>query len=278
LERTGAKLSTETTSSKEVQATKEQIEEEYKQMKERVFNLRKKIEREEEEIKTLNERLAQNEDDYRTMERKLYEGNEQIAKLTSRRDMLQDLRDNYQGFFHGVKEVLKAKRNDELTDIYGAVVDLIDVPERYMTAIDTVLGAQAQHIVVHSERAAREAIGWLKKKNAGRATFLPLDAIEKRKIPDTLIAHLRDESGFIGVASDLVDTNQTFNIVAEYVLGNVIATEKLRQANEIARKTNRRYRIVTLDGDIVFPGGSMSGGAKRKGNESLFTREKKSNN
>lgn len=274
IERAEAKLTYGTDASSNVIEEEEKVNEKYERLNKRVHTLRSELEREEKEIVILKSKLEQHEKKYRAMQTKLYEGNEQIAKLVSRRDMLQDLKDNYQGFFHGVKEVLKAKQANTLRDVYGAVVDLITVPSDYMTAIDTVLGAQAQHVVVRNERAAREAITWLKQRNVGRATFLPLEAIERRNIPSSVKNSLQREKGFVGIANELVTVAEQFKAVTDHLLGNVIVTESLVQANEIARKTNRKYRVVTLDGDIVFPGGSMSGGAKRKGNEALFTRER----
>ena len=132
-----------------------------------------------------------------------------------------------------------------------------------MTAIDTILGAQAQYVVVPNDKVAREIIQWLKKENKGRATFLPIESIESRTIPNTLIKKLEQQPGFIGIASDIVKTKEKFVKVIEHLMGNVL-TEDLHHASAIAQLTNRRYRIVTLEGDIVFPGGSMSGGAKGK--------------
>src|SRR5690625_1015411 len=143
-----------------------------------------------------------------------------------------------------------------------------------MTAFDTVLGAQAQFVVVSSDQVARDTIQWLKQENKGRATFLPLQSITPRSIPTSLLDSIKTTEGLVGVASDLVKTAEKHTLVAEHLLGNVLVTTTLTAANEIARKTNRRFRIVTLEGDMVYPGGSMSGGAKRKNNQSLFTREK----
>src|SRR5699024_1387666 len=209
-----------------------------------------------------------------TMQQKLYEGNEQIARINSRKEMLEEMKDSFQGFFYGVKEILQASKSNQLEEIYGAVIDVMEVKKEFITAIDTVLGAQAQYIVVPNDQIATRTIQWLKKENKGRATFLPLASIEPRMISKNIVRQISDIDGFIGIANNLVYTEEKFLIVANHLLGNVIVTEHLKAANEIARKTNRRFRIVTLEGDMVYPGGSMSGGAKRKQNQSLFTREK----
>jgi len=203
-----------------------------------------------------------------------YQINDQITKLSSRKEMLIEMKKNFQGFAYGVKEILQANKRGILHGIIGPVIDVIDVPSRYMIAIDTILGAQAQYVVVPNDDTARMTIEWLKKENKGRATFLPLQSIVARFLPNNVRTHIENEHGFIGVANELVDVKSEYKQVADHLMGNVIVTETLQAANSIAQKTNRRYRIVTLDGDVVFPGGSISGGAQRKKNFSLFTREK----
>lgn len=93
------------------------------------------------------------------------------------------MKEDFQGFFQGVRQVLRAREEGKLKDIEGAVIELMDVPKDYITAVETVLGGQAQNIVVETDQAAREAINWLKKTNSGRATFLPLKSIQPRFYP-----------------------------------------------------------------------------------------------
>ncbi|HLR60749.1 MAG TPA: chromosome segregation protein SMC [Pseudogracilibacillus sp.] len=251
-------------------------------MKEQLANLSKKIEIETEKLKTINEtskietdELSKQQVNYEEMRNKLQEANETIARLTSRKDTLEEMRDSYQGYFFGVKEVLRAAKQNKLSNIHGIVLDLIDVPKSYITAIDTVLGGQAQNIVVQDDMAARNAINWLKKENKGRATFLPIESMNNtRQIPQSTQIEIENHSGFIGIAANLIKTDQLYQQLISYLMGNIIVAKTLKDANELAKLTKRRYRIVTLDGDVVFPGGSMSGGAKRKVNQSLFTREK----
>src|SRR5690625_4745222 len=114
--------------------------------------------------------------------------------------MLEEMKESFQGFFYGVKEILWASKNNRLHDIYGAVIDLIDVPEEYLTAIDTILGGQAQYVVVPNDGVARQVIHWLKKENKGRATFLPLHSIEPRTLPSSIMNQVKQQKGFIGIA------------------------------------------------------------------------------
>ncbi len=222
--------------------------------------------------KTIN--LDEKENKYETMRNKLQEAHQKIAKLNSRKETLEEMRESFQGYFYGVKEVLKASKENKLSDIHGVVVDLIDVPTDYITAIDTVLGGQAQNVIVKNDVSARKAINWLKKENKGRATFLPIESMSDRSIPENILSKLRSHSGFIGPAAQLIQTDVIYQKVVNNLMGNIIVANTLKSANELAEITNRRYRIVTLEGDVVYPGGSMSGGAKRKVNQSLFTREK----
>lgn len=225
-------------------------------------------------IKFETDEFNKNQLKYEEMRSKLQEAFEKIARLNSRKETLEEMRDSFQGYFFGVKEVLKAAKSNKLSYIYGIVLDLIDVPVKYITAIDTVLGGQAQNIIVQDDASARSAINWLRTENKGRATFLPIDSINERLIPQSVIENITTHAGFIGIATNLVKTKKAYQKVINYLMGNIIVAKTLKDANELARLTNKRYRIVTLDGDVVFPGGSMSGGAKRQNNQSLFTREK----
>lgn len=232
------------------------------------------LEEKEAALKYVNEKLRVERQAYEIMQGKLHEGNEQIASLVSRKDMLVEMKESFQGFFYGVKEILRAKQKGILQGIDGTVLDLIKVPVHYTTAIDTVLGAQAQYVVVPDDEIARRTIQWLKKENKGRATFLPLKSISVREIPISVAQHLENAPGFIGIAANLVEVQDEYEKAIRHLLGNVIVTDTLVNANKLAKLTNRSFRVVTLDGDMVYPGGSMSGGTKRKQNQSLFNREK----
>ncbi|SEQ59431.1 condensin subunit Smc [Virgibacillus subterraneus] len=225
-------------------------------------------------IQQLKEKLSTDRQEFQEAQTKLYQGYQYIEKLKSKQEMLEDMKEDYQGFFYGVKAVLKAREERKLDGISGAVIELVDVPKTYITAIETVLGAQAQHVVVNDDTAARNAISWLKKTSNGRATFLPLSSIKARFVPQDVLTKVQNHDGFIGVAADLVSAHNDFQKAVNHLMGHVIIAKTLRDANEIAKIVMRKYRIVTLEGDVVNPGGSMSGGAQKKSNQSLFTREK----
>ncbi|WP_249869814.1 chromosome segregation protein SMC [Oceanobacillus saliphilus] len=225
-------------------------------------------------IKKIKKDLQSERNHFQDSQAKLYQGYQYIEKLKSKKEMLEEMKEDFQGFFHGVKSILKAREERRLENIYGAVIELIDVPADYITAIETVLGGQAQHIVVQDDRSARNAIAWLKKTNNGRATFLPLGSIQERFISKDILHNVAMHSGYIGIASELVKTSKPYQKAVNHLMGHVIIARSLKDANEIAALVSRRFRVVTLEGDVVNPGGSMSGGAQKKTNQSLFTREK----
>ena len=218
--------------------------------------------------------LQERRESFEKAQQQLHEYQHKMATLESRRDVLAEMKEAFQGFFHGVKRILQARDDKKLQGIHGAVVELIDVPKQYTIAIETILGGQAQHIVTTNDGAAREAISWLKQTNYGRATFLPLASIQPRFVPKQMLLTLKNQEGFIGVGADLIHVNESFKKAVEHLMGHVLVADTLKHANQIAKQTNRRFRVVTLEGDVVNPGGAMSGGAALKKGPSLFTRDR----
>ncbi|WP_256761462.1 chromosome segregation protein SMC [Cohnella sp. WQ 127256] len=194
--------------------------------------------------------------------------------LVSRRDTIKELQNDYDGFQHGVREVLKSSKRGTLHGVHGAVAELISVPGHLEVAIETALGAALQHIVMEDEKSARTAIAYLKQRQSGRATFLPLDVIRARNMSDSDRRSLEQTEGFIGIASELVGTEPKYSAIVSSMLGNVLLAETLEVANRIASKLQYRFRVVTRDGDIVNAGGSMTGGSLQKKSSSLLGRQR----
>jgi len=209
---------------------------------------------------------------YEKQEKTLYQAFQFLQQAKSRKEMLEEMEDDYTGFFQGVKEVLK-ERDGQLTGVQGAVAELITVPKSYETAMETALTASMQHIVVDTEEDGRKAIAFLKKNQYGRATFLPMNVIKGKSIPDSQKNMLKGHPSFIGVGTDLLNYDQRFQMVISNLIGNVIIAKDLKGANEIAKLIQYRYRLVTLDGDVVNPGGSMSGGTVKQKKNSLLSRK-----
>ncbi|MBO9130189.1 chromosome segregation protein SMC [Bacillus sp. 165] len=210
---------------------------------------------------------------YQENETKLYQAYQYVQKVRSRKEMLEEMQEDYTGFFQGVREVLKA-REDRLQGIEGAVAELISVPQQYEVAVETALGAAMQHVVVKTEEHARAAIKFLKQHQYGRATFLPLSVIKGKAVSAEQLYTAEQHPAFIGIASDLIQCEQPYRTVVSNLLGTVLVTRDLKGANELARILQYRYRIVTLEGDIVNPGGSMTGGAMKQAKTSLLGRQR----
>jgi chromosome segregation protein len=209
---------------------------------------------------------------YEKQEKTLYQAYQYLQQAKSKKEMLEEMEEDYSGFFQGVKEVLKA-RDTRLHGIEGAIAELIHVPKQYETAIETALGGAMQHIVVQNEENARAAIQFLKQKSFGRATFLPLSIIKGKYLASSQLALLAGNSAYIGTAADLIQFDQKYAEVVKNLLGNVVIARDLKGANEIAKMLQYRSRIVTLDGDVVNPGGSMTGGAVKQKSSSLLSRK-----
>lgn len=205
-------------------------------------------------------------------ERVLNELFQQLQKIKSRKDTLQEMEDEYAGFYQGVREVLKA-RNGTLSGIEGAVAELIQVPKEYERAIETALSGSMQHIVVDTEESARKAISYLKANGFGRATFLPLDVIKGKYLSDAQRAVITRHPSYIGIAAELIHYDRKYSNIMENLLGTVVIARDLRGANEMAKALHYRLRIVTVEGDVVNPGGSMTGGSYRVQTSSLLSRK-----
>lgn len=196
---------------------------------------------------------------------------QELSDKSSRMKALEDLQQQYEGYYRGVKEVLMEGKKDTLGGICGVVAEIIKVPEQYETAVEVALGSALQYIVTESADDAGKAIGFLKKSRAGRATFLPLDVI-KPAPRDNGKTGIAGQKGFCGMAGDLVNYDKKYAKIIEYLLGRVFVVDNIRNATELARAINFSAKIVTLDGDVINPGGSMTGGVYQKGRASLLGR------
>ncbi|MEF2095451.1 chromosome segregation protein SMC [Bacillus sp. CFBP9009] len=234
-------------------------------------NMTKQLEEHVTYFRNQQNKLNAAKDTYQKQETTLYKAYQFLQQAKSRKELLEEMEDDYAGFFQGVKEVLKAK--ETLQGIEGAVAELIKVPKEYETAIETALGGAMQHVVVEREEHAREAISFLKKNRYGRATFLPLSVIKAREISANQLSMLKSHSAFVGTGSSLIQYDDRHAAIAENLLGTVIITTDLKGANDLAKMMQHRFRFVTLEGDIVNPGGSMTGGALKQKTTSLLSRK-----
>ncbi|MCY1569871.1 chromosome segregation protein SMC [Staphylococcus pettenkoferi] len=222
------------------------------------------------DLKAIEQELNQREQELTRVKKKQSEYEHQLhqayrynEKLKSRIDSMSAQQEGYNYFFNGVKHVLKAK-DTQLSGIHGAVAEIIDVPSELTKAIEIALGASMQHVIVETEQAGRQAIQYLKQHSLGRATFLPLNVIKPRQLSAEIQSIAERAEGYINVASEAISVEPQYQHIVRNLLGNTIIVNDLKQANALARAIRYRTRIVTLEGDIVNPGGSMSGGGERK--------------
>lgn len=185
-------------------------------------------------------------------QRELHKGQDRVR-------LLEDLEKNMEGYFGAVKAVMKESGRGALRGIYGPVSQLITVKDKYSAAIETALGAAVQNIVVDNETDAKRAMGFLKERRAGRATFLPITAIKGRVLSEQ---GLDDQYGFVSIASDLVSYDNKYTEIIRWLLGRTAVAEDIDSAIAIAKKYSYRFRIVTLDGQVINAGGSMTGGSR----------------
>ncbi len=185
-------------------------------------------------------------------QRELHKGQDRVR-------LLEDLEKNMEGYFGAVKAVMKESGRGALRGIYGPVSQLITVKDKYSAAIETALGAAVQNIVVDNETDAKRAMGFLKEHRAGRATFLPITAIKGRVLSEQ---GLDDQYGFVSIASDLVSYDNKYSEIIRWLLGRTAVAEDIDSAIAIAKKYSHRFRIVTLDGQVINAGGSMTGGSR----------------
>lgn len=194
-----------------------------------------------------------------------------LNEAATRKNMLEQLENSYEGYNHAVKLVLN---DHNLKGIYGTVGTLINVPPGYETAIDTALGARVQNIICHDDRSAGDAIRLLKVRRAGRLTFLPIESM--RVASRRADSRLAGEEGFIGIAADCVDYSPKYEKAMEYLLGSIAVVKTLDDALRISKKYNG-LRYVTLEGEFVNPAGAITGGSQKSSNAGILERKNRLN-
>ncbi len=209
------------------------------------------------EIADLNEKAAVLQTELNKKNQDLENSRKIFHTETSRLDSLKNLAERYEGYGNSIRRVLEKKK--DIPGILGVVADLIEVDKRYETAIETALGGSIQNIVTDNEDTAKQMIGFLKTNRYGRATFLPLSALSARE--DENQKKALKETGVIGLASGLVKAAADYSVLIRYLLGRVLVVDTIDHAVLIARKYHYSFRMVTLEGELLSPGGSMTGGA-----------------
>lgn len=184
-----------------------------------------------------------------------------IRYTDSRISLLEGMEREYDGYSKAVKTVMREAQRGTVKGVHSPVANLVRTDDDLALAVETALGAAGQNIVVDTRENGRSAIEMLKRSDSGRATFLPLDTIRGEVLADVP----EDEDGYIGIAYDLVRFHEKYDEIVASILGKTILVETLADAIRISRKNKDRYRLVTLDGQVVNAGGSMTGGSAVRG-------------
>ncbi len=238
------------------------LEAEFDRIAKEIEGLQSEQESKEEELSLIREELQKKDEDLRDTQVKYHQSKSNLESL-------RNLTERYEGYGGAVQRVMELK--EEEPGIIGVVADIIKAEEKYEVAIETALGGNIQNIVTENEDDAKRMIEYLKKHRAGRATFLPLTSIthpQEFKTPEVL-----KEKGVIGMADELVTTGKKYKNVAKAMLGRIVVVDNVDNAVEIARKYDFGVRMVTLEGELLVPGGAISGG-RFKNSSNLLSRRR----
>ena len=226
-------------------------------------------------LEDINNSIEESNTSVTQLKAEIAEKNSELDKLTqnyhrekSRLESLINITERYDGYGNSIKKIMELK--DSNPGILGVIADIVKVEKQYETAIETALGGTIQNIVTDKESTAKELIGFLKQNKLGRATFLPLNAIHARNTLENEACI--NEKGVIGVASNLVRVSFEYEGLAKYLLGRILVVDNIDNALLIAKKYKYTLRIVTLEGEQLNPGGSMTGGAFRNSSNLLGRR------
>lgn len=242
----------------------QQAETVYQDAISKVQNLQSQISAQEQKVSDLQETTQAIRNQKQQADELLKKLSFQLRDKKQRHRILADLENNMEGFSGSVKTVMRNVKQGILNGIFGSVAQLIQVDQQFGIAIETALGASVQHLIVADEKSAKAGIQFLRDSKAGRATFLPLTTIKGRYVTQQDLQLLSGMSGFIAIASDLVTCEPAYRQIAENLLGRIVIAENLDTGTIIARNCNFRFRIVTIDGQVINAGGSFTGGSVLK--------------
>ena len=226
-----------------------------------------------EDILSIKNKLTNYNNDIEVLDNKISNINNNIVKnnrdIDSSTYKIDYLENNLNNNLSVPKQIKSILDNPKFNGIHNVISSLIEVPSKYSVCINTALGGASSYLVVDTPNIAKELIYYLKNNNLGRATFYPLSVITGRYIDDNTINSISSEDGYIGIAADLVSYDNKYSNIISNVLGNIIVVDSIEMANIISSKINKRYKIVTLDGQVINVGGSLTGGSQVKGVSSI---------
>lgn len=260
----------------ELEKSKNQSMQSFSEFDERKLYIESELKKISSEISETENKLAGTEKLYNLRKTKFEEAKSELETVLfeqrsrkQRKKILEELENNMEGFSGSVKLILKAARQGKISGIYGTVAQLISTEQKYSIAIETVLGASMQNIIVENEETAKRCIRFLKEQKGGRATFLPVTSIKGRNFSEK---SAENDENFISSASSLVKCDEKYRAIINSLLGNVAVSEDIDSASALAKKYGYKFRIVTLDGQLINAGGSFTGGSVQR-LTGIFTRK-----
>ena len=225
-----------------------------------------KFDNKEDQISSLSTKINKDKLALKELETTLNKNNREITNIKYRIEYLENTLTSGTLLPKSIKSILD---NPKFNGVHNVISELINVESRYGTAISTALGGASSYLVVDTPSTAKELIGYLKDNNLGRATFYPLSVINGKYIDNEVLSSLEYIPGYIGTGSSLVTFDNKYKNIIDNVLGNIIIVDNIDTANKVSTSINKRYRIVTLDGQVVNVGGSLTGGSQIKSNNTI---------
>lgn len=264
----------------EISADQSQIDDKIKaeaqkaaQIKEELAAVRAQIEQKEDDLLNLKEKIKQETQALEAGKDELLKTKEDYQHYNSRLQLMEEMQESYEGYYNGVRNILE--KREKFSGLIDVVAEIVSVKAEYEEAIETALGAKMQNIIVEDDQTARDAVQYLKQNNRGRATFLPLNMVSGSRLADRYLDKLAQQEGFIGLAVDLVDFPERLEKIFNFLLGQIVVSDNLDNAVQMSKNIKRNLRIVTTEGDVVYPGGAISGGSSSSSSRDLIGRSRK---
>lgn len=208
---------------------------------------------------------------FKSVREKWYEGLNTQQRLEARHESLVRLTENYDGYYQGVKRLMQQREN--FPGIHGVVAEMMSVDKANQVAIETALGNALQQIIVDTSNTAKDVIRYMTQHRFGRVTLLPVETMQARQLRPDQLSTAQNQTGFVGVGSDLVKTDETYMKIMQNLLGTTVIMDTMDHAVVASRALQQRVRIVTLDGQVMNPGGSMTGGANKQNGNGLLAQQ-----
>ena len=262
----------------EIEVQKNQLEaliQKIELLSKELISKEQKVQENNDRINKLKENHSKQNESCALLEKNLQKELNHINEKTSKMEFLIRMQNSYDGYYKSVQNLMLASKSNKSLgeEIIGVVAELIETHEKYENALEVALGSAMQNILIRNERKASDIINYLKSNNIGRVTFLPLDTIKPRNLNEIEKKALQID-GCIGTLNDLVSYDKKYSNIVDFLLGRVILADNIKNGIKIAKSVNYSTRVVTLDGEVINAGGSITGGSLKKNSFKLLSRNR----